>query len=134
MPTFRRSLPPQSSSQIPLTSEHRASIKQRHRPLLPIIAFSPKSLPRFQLPPPHFFPISFSVFLFYILLGGSKSKSVPLWQRNPFSVCANHFHLHSLIFSATEFPLTSLHISSFEITLGRKISKPIVRHLLRFLG
>jgi len=71
-----------------------------------------------------FSSIRLSVFLFYILVGGSKSKLVPLWQRNPFSVSANNSHSHSSICPASGFSFPSLHISSFEITLGRKISKP----------
>lgn len=40
VPSFRRKMPPQSSSQIPLTSEHRAFTNQRHRTLFPVIAFT----------------------------------------------------------------------------------------------
>ena len=43
-------------------------------------------------------------------------------------------HFHSLICSVTGFSLTSLHISSFEITLGRKISMPFHKAPSPFLG
>ena len=64
-----------------------------------------------------FFSISFSVFLFYILLGVSKSNLVPLWQKNPFLVCANHFHF-IVCFLLGNSPASEFYIPTFRNTLS----------------
>lgn len=73
------------------TSYHRASTKGRRRIRFGILSWplptsSVISSPLIQRSPLSFFSRSFWVFLFFLVLGGSNSKPVPVWRRNPSSV------------------------------------------------
>lgn len=101
------------------TLQYQASTKQRQRARfhilsLPLPNSSVRSSPLIQLSPLSFFFRSLWVFIFFLVLGGSNSKLIRLWQKNPSSVvCPTHFHVRSLICS-----VTSCCVLHFEITLG----------------
>ena len=88
-----------------------------------------KSFPLFQLPPVSFSSSSFMVFIFYVVFGGSCSKRVSLWHKNPFSVCLFHFPFCSLICIANGFFCPCLHCSSFAIMLNKEVSIISLKYL-----
>ena len=99
-PIFRKKGPPRSNT-------------SRLSSQLLLWPFS-KSFPLFQLSPVSLPSSSFSVFLFYVILGDSNSKLAFFMVEESFlSVRPIHFHFRSLISAATRFSCTRLHSSSF---------------------